>query len=225
MIHYGMNQKEQQRRRNSTGAYEPAALCGNGDGNAELTREGGKVDCPSCKAILKRDPAFLNPEKMTRQEYMQPGGGVEAGRERHRRYFGEIAEECNAGRLISSELVSRCAIALARGDRALNTIPLGLWDSMVHRLSGASQSLKDRGDWLSLGTGVCVLKEAARRKAKTAPPDFIALADRQIEAVSRVAQDVAKALGKTYGEAESAKWRESFLAEVAAQLERNFHAS
>lgn len=89
----------------------------------------------------------------------------------HRRYYAEIAAACNAGALIPPDLVAHCVAALKSGnDSAFNRLPmpyrLQWWDSRVHQLRGAKKALRDRGDWLSLGTGVCILKEAARLKAE-----------------------------------------------------------
>lgn len=81
----------------------------------------------------------------------------------HRAYYGEIVRECRVR--VPADLVERSRKALANGDSHLNTIPLGLWDGMVSGLR-VSPALKERGDYLSLGTGVCILKEAARLQAE-----------------------------------------------------------
>jgi len=52
----------------------------------------------------------------------------------------------------------------ASTDRVFNDIPLRHWDALVRQLPRAVVAqLKEAGDWLSLGTGVCILKEAARQ--------------------------------------------------------------
>lgn len=50
-------------------------------------------------------------------------------------------------------------------DKHLNNIPLACWDARVSGLRGANVALKRRGDWLSLGTGVCILKAYAKHLA------------------------------------------------------------
>lgn len=155
----------------------------------------------------------------TRAEYMAFKNSDEMN-VNHHRYYGEIAEEI--GLRLDVKLIEECAAALARGDEHLNTIALRRWDCMVPTLRGATAALKARGDWLSLGTGVCILKEAARRQAKDHRPDFLALADRQIEAVGKVAQQVAAARGISV----DAMGRvASFRDEIAAQMEKNFDAA
>ena len=48
-------------------------------------------------------------------------------------------------------------------DPHLNDIPLVKWDSLATNLSGVSVKLHECGDYLTLATGVCILKEAARQ--------------------------------------------------------------
>lgn len=50
-------------------------------------------------------------------------------------------------------------------DPHLNDIRLALWDSLVGHIVGSEvvTLLREAGDSLSLGTGVCILKEAARQ--------------------------------------------------------------
>lgn len=57
--------------------------------------------------------------------------------------------------------------ALAAGDEYLNTIRLGRWDACVGLLTRANTALKERGDYLTLANGVCILKEAARWRHET----------------------------------------------------------
>lgn len=99
---------------------------------------------------------------ITRKQYMD--ASREDGPAMHRAYYGEIVRECRVR--IPADLVAQSRKALAEGDEHLNTIPLGLWDGMVSSLSGVNAALKARGDYLTLGTGVCVLKEAARLQAE-----------------------------------------------------------
>lgn len=87
-------------------------------------------------------------------------------RANHRTYYGEIVDHpyCNAKGLVTRYIgVDRVRAALDAGDEHLNTIQLHQWDALVSRLKGATHLLQERGDYLSLGTGVCILKEAARR--------------------------------------------------------------
>jgi len=89
----------------------------------------------------------------------------------HRRYYGEIADEIGAGRNLPGAAIERFKVALADGNTSLNSLrdyPLSWWDMMSMRLPGAAQALKARGDSLSLGSTVCILKEAARRKTERA---------------------------------------------------------
>lgn len=102
----------------------------------------------------------------TRAEYMSFKTSDEMTAN-HRRYYGEIADEIKLR--LPAACIAACALALAWGDQHLNHVPkyrLAWWDSMVPTLRGASAALRARGDWLSLGTGVCILKEAARRAAE-----------------------------------------------------------
>lgn len=92
---------------------------------------------------------------MTRQDMMNASDSAAA----HRAYYGEIADKVGGFRF-SPDMVQRARQALANGDVHLNTIPLRQWDSLVPTLRGATAALKARGDYLTLATGVCILKEA-----------------------------------------------------------------
>ena len=94
---------------------------------------------------------------ITRKDYME-------GRATHHAYYLEVAQEIG--------LTARCLPAdvetireKLKTDEHLNNIPLGDWDARVMSLSGANKALKQRGDWLSLGTGVCILKPYAKHLA------------------------------------------------------------
>lgn len=53
---------------------------------------------------------------------------------------------------------------LASVDEHMNDIQLIRWDELVPMLGNAvANSLKEMGDYLTLGTGVCILKEAAKQ--------------------------------------------------------------
>jgi hypothetical protein len=96
---------------------------------------------------------------ITRKAYMADSANL------HHAYYLEIA-------MASLPLNIPCSVeqvreALASGDEHLNTIPLGKWDAMA--LTGDNRrmykALKERGDFQSLGTGVCVLKAYAKHLA------------------------------------------------------------
>lgn len=85
--------------------------------------------------------------------------------EMHRQFYGEIVAalaENHAPVHFDAKFLARCKAALAAGDEHMNTIPLGEWDARVQSLRGANAELQKRGDYLTLGNGVCILKEAAR---------------------------------------------------------------
>lgn len=50
-------------------------------------------------------------------------------------------------------------------DPHLDDIGLALWDPLIGHIAGSEvvTLLREAGDFLSLGTGVCILKEAARQ--------------------------------------------------------------
>lgn len=81
----------------------------------------------------------------------------------HEQYFLEIADE--AGLIADNkQLVARCALALAGGDKHLNTIPLPLWDGMRAPIS-LHKAMKVRGDYLTLSGIVCTWKALYKRAA------------------------------------------------------------
>jgi hypothetical protein len=100
---------------------------------------------------------------MTREEYM----AHPTSEKNHRAYYGEIAKA--AGVQVPADIVERTRQLLKDGDRHLNRIPLGLWDRMAlqsPQRADITRELKARGDFWSLGGGVCVMKEAARLQAE-----------------------------------------------------------
>jgi hypothetical protein len=99
---------------------------------------------------------------ITRKEYMN--ASLQDQPAMHRAYYGEVVRATNTR--VSATLVTRAQEALAKGDTHLNTIPLAQWDFLVRTLRGVDAELKKRGDYLTLGTGVCVLKEAAKLQAE-----------------------------------------------------------
>jgi hypothetical protein len=105
---------------------------------------------------------------ITRAEYMAGNRGTEADmRANFRAYYGDVIAAMGGPKRIDLPFtVEEVRAALAAGDFHLNTLPLPQWDNYARSLPGAAAALKTRGDWLSLGTGVCILKEAARLLAE-----------------------------------------------------------
>lgn len=108
---------------------------------------------------------------MTRQDYMNTpridaNGNYDPaiGAELHRRYYGEIVAAIwpNGDAPLPCGL-DRIRAALATSDDTLRTIPLAAWDHVAMNTRRATEpELRKRGDSWSLGTGVCIAKEAAR---------------------------------------------------------------
>lgn len=85
----------------------------------------------------------------------------------HAEYYSDIVDAIGGPSKVDLPFsIARIKAALAAGDEHLNTLPLSMWDGRVSGLHGASAALKKRGDFLSLGTGVCILKQAARMLAE-----------------------------------------------------------
>lgn len=81
---------------------------------------------------------------MTRDEYLNQASSTAAHRAYYAQYVGEQVKLLVA-RVFGGELYKS-------KDPHLNDLELRRWDA-----------LKANGDYLTLGTGVCVLKEAARQ--------------------------------------------------------------
>ena len=95
----------------------------------------------------------------TRADYM-------AGRCTFAQFYGAVLATAGIAFRPDSEIVGRTRKALAAGDEHLNTIPLGEWDRMSEaRVAVLNTALKQHGDFYSLGSGVCCMKEAARLAA------------------------------------------------------------
>lgn len=80
---------------------------------------------------------------------------------RHREYYSQFVtpkvKQLVLRRIGRKEL-------LRSTDPHLNDIRLALWDRLVCQIDGVAVTLlREAGDSLSLGTGVCMLKEAARQ--------------------------------------------------------------
>lgn len=92
----------------------------------------------------------------TRKDYMD-------GRCDHRRYYAQFVTPAvfrMVERRFTAERLVRCS-----DQSYFNTIPLHQWDMMVPTLERMvdRRLMKELGEGWSLGTGVCILKEAARQ--------------------------------------------------------------
>lgn len=100
-------------------------------------------------------------EIYTRAQYIAaPGDSGEA----FRRYYGGVIEACGGAQAFPPYLpfsLDKIRAAIAAGDMHLNTLRLHAWD-MTSYPPSLPAALKERGDYLTLGSKVCVLKEAAR---------------------------------------------------------------
>jgi hypothetical protein len=100
---------------------------------------------------------------ITRAEYM-------ANSSLHDAYHQEIAEDLGI-EITDPALIEQCRRALASGDVHLRTIPLQMWDGMALGFESCMRKehrdkLRARGDFWSLGIGVCLFKAAARKACK-----------------------------------------------------------
>ncbi len=103
---------------------------------------------------------------MKRSEYIDNYDGGGAGAKLHRAYYGQFVTD--AIRALVKISIGTDKIVNSR-DLHFNDVSLHTWDALVPRLPGTVvAALKEAGDYLSLGTGVCILKEAAEqiREAK-----------------------------------------------------------
>lgn len=99
---------------------------------------------------------------MTRKEYLAPFISSDEAATRHRKYYAQFVTE---GVLLLVEKGIGAERIAGSKDGAFNDIPLHRWDALVSSLHthGVAARLKELGDYLTLGTGVCVLKEAAKQ--------------------------------------------------------------
>lgn len=81
---------------------------------------------------------------------------------RHREYYSQFVTP-KAKQLVLRH-IGREKL-LRSTDPYLNDIKLSQWDRLVGHIVGSEvvTLLREAGDFLSLGTGVCILKEAARQ--------------------------------------------------------------
>ena len=97
----------------------------------------------------------------TRKDYINAKGGDAA----YRRYYGEVIEAMGGAKSIATPFTDeQVRTTIESGDKDLSTLPLRTWDNAVFYLRGADKALRERGDYLTLSGGVCILKEAARLK-------------------------------------------------------------
>ena len=94
---------------------------------------------------------------MTRKEYIS--ASREEAHAAHRRYYGQFVNQRTINAVVRAIGSDRL---LASTDPHFNDIPLAQWDRLVGSLPLAA-SLRDAGDYLTLGGGVCIAKEAARQ--------------------------------------------------------------
>ena len=79
----------------------------------------------------------------------------------HREYYSQFVNE-----KVISMVYRNIGVTAIRESKNLymNDIPLQRWDDMVKGIpTQIVHKLKETGGWLSLGTGVCILKEAAKQ--------------------------------------------------------------
>lgn len=134
---------------------------------------------------------------MTRDEYIKAPNSDQA----YRTYYGQYVSD-GTKRIVLQRIT--LPVLLASKDPHLNDIPLSRWDALVPQLH-AGVALKRNGDWLSLGTGVCILKEAARQiieeKKLSAPDMNINKSIRPMKATDRSAKprQIATVLNPDHG--------------------------
>lgn len=92
---------------------------------------------------------------MTRQEYMS--ASREDAPAAHRAYYSQFVNQRTIDAVVRAIGADKL---LASTDPHFNDIPLPEWDNLVRYLPLAA-SLRAAGDYLTLGGGVCIAKEAA----------------------------------------------------------------
>lgn len=95
---------------------------------------------------------------MNREEYLEL-----CTPEAHRVYYGQFVTD-RIKQLVLRSFSKQQLTEAIKTDRHLNNLRLKTWDYMVICLPKETVlALKEKGDSLSLGNGVCILKEAARQ--------------------------------------------------------------
>ena len=98
---------------------------------------------------------------ITRKQYLDNAGSDG----NHRAYYAQFVTD-DIKRLLLGRISER--EIRESTDDSLNDIYLGRWDRLVPLLSyDVATALREHGDYLTLGGGVCVLKEAARQIQET----------------------------------------------------------
>jgi hypothetical protein len=98
---------------------------------------------------------------MNRKEYLDQAG-TDNAYVAHRQYYAQFVTD-PVKQLVLRD-VGRLVLTLSKDDPYLNDIPLKRWDTLVPMLPATVRAkLKECGDYLTLGVGVCILKEAARQ--------------------------------------------------------------
>ena len=96
---------------------------------------------------------------ITRREYMADSDKL------HHRYYLEIGREAGISYAKSKDL-ERIKNAINKGDKHLNTIPLGEWDNKgVFTKTAINTAMLKRGDSWTLAGSVCVHKAVALEDA------------------------------------------------------------
>lgn len=98
---------------------------------------------------------------MHRKEYMAPFISDEESTERHQKYYGQFVDD-HVLLLLKRNITSSRIVNST--DPHFNDIPLKQWDALVPLLPRfVCDKLKEQGDYLTLATGICILKQAARQ--------------------------------------------------------------
>ena len=98
---------------------------------------------------------------LLRKDYM-------SGKVTHKDYFEQFVDEEIL--TLTQAVISGYDLGKKlKADKYLNNIPMRFWDAGVHLLPHSTRvKLEEAGDFLSLSTGVCILKAAARLLVKSA---------------------------------------------------------
>jgi hypothetical protein len=99
---------------------------------------------------------------VTRQEYLDSANQAGA----HRQYYSQYVDTAV---LMLIEKQFELLLLQSSKDEHFNDIPLRRWDVLVPYIKHSTrQKLITNGDSITLGTGVCILKEAARQLVENA---------------------------------------------------------
>lgn len=95
----------------------------------------------------------------TRKDYMSVP--FEQQGEAHRKYYAQFVTPEIKHNVAQFWGVTRLVRAFAK-DKSFNTLPLRKWD-LLSLPTATHKQLIVAGDWISLGTQICINKEAARQ--------------------------------------------------------------